>query len=112
LYTETSSRSIWSASLFARYCLILDLGFAGLTAIMTLVLLVVLMIYMIYMQESPILHDELPYLLKSIGVLLLLTLTYAVSAWMLHRQLLGRWLMQAMALIFLAALLWRVLGAS
>jgi len=112
LYTETSSRSTWSTAIFARYCLILDLGFASLTAIMTLVLLVVLMIYIIYMQQSPILHDELPYLLKSIAVLLLLTLIYAVSAWMMHRQLLGRWLMQAVALIFLTALLWQVLGAA
>jgi hypothetical protein len=98
--------------MIARYCLILDLGLAGLTAIMTLVLLVVLMIYMIYMQESPVLHDELPYLIKSIVVLLLLTLAYGISAWMMHRQLLGRWLMQAIALAFLAALLWQVLGAS
>lgn|GEM_PF-5787568 len=112
MYSEPSSRSAWLASLFARYCLIIDLGLAGLTAIMTLVLLVVLMIYMIYMQESPILHDELPYLLKSIVVLLLLTLAYGISAWMMHRRLLGRWLMQVIALIFLAALLWQVLGAS
>lgn len=109
---DTSAQPRLTAQFLARYCLIFDLGFAALTAIMALVLLVVLMIYLIYLQQSPILHDELPYLLKSIGVLLLLTLAFGASAWLIHRRLSGRWLVQAGAVIFLAVLLWRVLIAS